>query len=145
MKIKFRVWDKKKSEMIGVSALSIIEVMFMPDNIDYNDFFNYDNQFYSDLMQYTGLKDRDGIEIYEGDILTTECTEIIYTKKPNVHGLYAKTKTIKTTGKVKCVWKSYGFKFEHMRKTKQGINISSFKVIGNIYENPELLETRDER
>jgi len=56
--IEFRIFDKRKNKMLGVSALSIDERMFMPNNINYQDFYSYDNQYYSDILEYTGLKDK---------------------------------------------------------------------------------------
>ena len=74
-------------------------------------------------MQYTGLKDKNGKEIYEGDILTHKTATISYP-----------TPTI-----VKSVWE-----FAHMEGVLNEMYGNRFKpddfeVIGNIYENPELL------
>lgn len=83
------------------------------------------------LRQYTGLKDKNGKEIYEGDILRSR-TELLYLVKYNEYdaGFYA-----------------YDV-FEG--KIQNGINslnrdiIKSYdlEVIGNIYENKELLEVK---
>lgn len=56
--IRFRVWDKEQAKMKK-------DFRFDEFN-DVNDYFA-DNDFV--FMQYTGLKDKDGKEIYEGDIL----------------------------------------------------------------------------
>lgn len=66
--------------------------------------------------QYTGLKDKNGMEIYEGDILTGFC----YDEKPYEVELFPLS----------------GFEYAWQ---EWGNDSSNVEVIGNIYENPELL------
>ena len=71
------------------------------------------------IMQFTGLKDRNGVEIYEGDLMQHENPFDI----PFVVN-----------------WDSNKLAFEFNNGgTSYVISDSSFTVIGNIYENPELL------
>ena len=67
------------------------------------------------LMQYTGLKDKNGKEIYEGDIVSNN---------------------LKEQGIVK--WKGIGFDWGDDFSKGKG-DTDEIEVIGNIYENPELL------
>lgn len=107
--IKFRAWDGKKVKKD--IHISLFKDGWSVEGIDKGDVI---------LMQYTGLKDENGVEIYEGDVVETPSQAICKITYSKDH--YC------------------GFVAEEIRGNWHW-NISQIEVtvIGNIYENPELL------
>ena len=115
--IKFRVWDKDKKKFI-------VDDNWLDDD-------GYLTKFsFQTLQQFTGLKDKNGKEIYEGDIVKAET-------------LYNKCK-IKHIGEIKFESATFIFGCDDVTDSYMTF-IELFgdwdtEVIGNIYENPELLK-----
>lgn len=113
--IKFRAWDICHKEMI----YEIDDIDFLHEEVYWKQCFAHPFQDIS-LMQFTGLKDKNGKEIYEGDILggALLCGAVHW---DNLRSKYV------------------------VQLTPEGWHdlpiISEMKeVVGNIYENPELLK-----
>lgn len=92
---------------------------------------------YSRLMQYTGLKDKNGREIYEGDVL----------QSVRVYSGRGRRPTRDHSYRVQVVWRDYAFRIKTIPPTPEwtallGLDWQSYEVIGNIYENPQLLEDK---
>jgi hypothetical protein len=118
--IKFRAWLKEKKiigEVLGIDILHK-EIFFSNEDVDC-----YEHTDFKDieLMQYTGLKDKNNKEIYEGDIVT-------------LHN--SKYKVIFNTKEARFVLRDDEFESEIPFTNN---NNERMEIIGNIYENPELL------
>lgn len=117
--IKFRAWDYDSLQMYDDEQIIIQSGTVFIGKIKYIHKISDDVE----LMQFTGLKDRNGVEIYEGDIIKEPC----YHCKDNVN--------IAEVVFEDCVIKLKGDSCDSFasHSAKYG------EVIGNIYENKELL------
>ena len=109
--IKFRAWDSHSKKM---EYMKPYQSLYTISFIEY--------------MQYTGLKDKNGKEIYEGDIVIA----------------YDETMDVICKGQI--IWDKCecGFCIKGAEPTFIGY-YPELEVIGNIYENPELLEVQKNR
>ena len=145
--IKFRAWDKDYEKMTYFDDEDYeykppfvfrLDQVFKKDSNydDYEDFEYNDVTDNVEVMQYTGLKDKNGKEIYEGDIVKVK--------------LYKGEEEKYFIGKVEYFGSNFlvdadnnseyhvydldGFGIDYR------YNLEDCEVIGNIYDNPELLE-----
>ena len=145
--IKFRAWHKTLNIMCGVSEITLYTrgiMMLLARNAEQMKLFQKMNEPINrcdelcvwvkevNLMQYTGMKDKNGVEIYEGDIIrVTDVGEI--------------SELNSDTGLGAVEWlDKWGFWNVTSIENDLGYLLYSYdvEVMGNIYNNPELLKTK---
>ena len=134
---KFRAWHNELGRMMSIS-----DMWFNVDSlgeIGLNDAVMNDYITVSpdeiELMQSTGLKDKNGKEIFEGDILTDGHTTGDIRNHPTL-GFYMVDESSKEG------YLSDTVGIEDFEEAKEFMK-NNIEVIGNIYENPELLEVTE--
>lgn len=121
--IKFRAWEPKSKTLTKAFDLEWLKF-----NTHVPDDFTKEANFDDDLIfqQFTGLKDKNGTEIYEGDVYCLVEDSVV----ENIGG-YVRTEPEGRLIEVKIP------EFYHL--THYEFEAGEGEVIGNIYENPELL------
>ena len=130
--IKFRVWDKNDKrifidpQMIDFYNKKIgymqYQTEYMPDT-SYSIPVGFEEFEYSELMEWTGLYDKNGEDIYEGDILFESFGEKYY-------------KVVFENGSFRAEFEG---DFEEYSFDLIDVVAQGYEVVGNIYENPELI------
>ena len=127
MKLKFRAWDRLRKEMnynVMVGNCDTDDenwtcpIIWIEEKKDWLHFDDYDS-----IMQSTGLKDKNGKEIFEGDILGT--------KDGLLNGVVEYRSNLG-------MWTNSLISYNNFERL---CNVAGNReIIGNVYENPELLE-----
>lgn len=110
--IKFRAWDTDTSQYVRCNHHAIGQIG--------NDYAGMGNRFV--YQQFTGIHDKNGKEIYEGDI-------VLFDKKRKGKVVYSNTDT--------------GFKILGQKDFYYHISDYDIEILGNIYEHPELLTAHE--
>lgn len=156
-KLKFRIWDKIKKQLNGPFCFSDIkaydgecQVIFFKNSdgqsCDIGNDLGYDRddtkEIQSNLqfLEWTGLVDSFGKEIYEGDVLLRTYNVFCYKRKNGeiIEGCEPGNFSIEKCRFDVVKWCGTGFDFGGENKIgwyQKGL----FEVVGNIFENPELL------
>ena len=114
--IKFRAWDRREKQMKHLGTLEELALWFKIYPESYKDF---------DFMQFTGLKDKNGKEIYESDVV-----EVLLPEREPIE-----------IQRMAIEWEDTGFIIANNAYAISLHDIDEYKainVVGNIYENPSL-------
>ena len=125
--IKFRAWHKARKEMYNVHGWHS-EFVFKDTMDGIGTEGNPDRIEEVEIMQFTGLHDKNRREIYEGDVVRVDCSPVIGSFED---GVYV----------VAYILPDCAYCLESVDK-KSAIQFNEcyvYEVIGNIHENPELL------
>jgi len=124
--IKFRAWVKDRKAIFEVISIDYVskKVTYIVERTGHLLNIRHDKFNDVELMQYTGIKDKDNKEIYEGDILFESFGERYY-------------KVVFENGSFRAEFKG---DFEEYSFDLIDVVAQSCEVIGNIHENSKLME-----
>jgi len=124
--IKFRAWDKRHNTMIGMEELA--------DNWGFCIFYQYEYDYGLKVMQSTGLHDKNGVEIFEGDIVRAHHANYYdeeFGKEPEYNPWVGAVEY--RPGSYLIVGR------DAYTPMLSNITITSLEVMGNIHQHPSLL------
>lgn len=129
-KTKYKVWDKQSEKMFFVLDIDFVSgIITASEDMSLSNIVQlpYDNSEFSILLQFTGLKDKNEKECYKGDIIR--------------YKYYHLSKIL--TGIAKVEWDNGAYFLTDInikRNYPMYLADLSFEIIGNIYQNKELLK-----
>ena len=132
---KFRAWDKELQTMLDVSLIDLKKGVLVGEHWEFGEtnFMSFDE---IELMQSTGLFDRNGKEIFEGDVVKRYRSPFFKAKWEYRIEIVIKEKASLLLGR------GFDKRFGTRPFDSPFTNSVLLEVIGNIYENPEILEDK---
>lgn len=130
---KYRAWDKETKTMLDVSLIDFKKSVLVGEHWDFGEtnFINFDD---INLMQSTGLYDKNGKEIFEGDIIRYNI-DVVDIKRHPTFGFY-------TVLDGREGFFGDGMSIDDFEEDAKEFSKTA-EIIGNIYENPELPEVTE--
>ena len=165
--IKFRAWDEVTKAMYQVRDIDfladmkinsirlVVCIQTSEDDIEFDFPIRRNGEY--ELMQFTGLQDKNGVDIYEGDILKIQYFKVALGQNLGVTEVEAELKGVieiyplalvlkNITGEKWCEYTGYDqgegeCKIFHLHDVYEDSSDAEYQIeiIGNIHQNPELL------
>lgn len=124
--IKFRAWDKGE----GFTYFNVVEGLFGEDR-NHNE---AEEKMIETIQQYTGLKDKNGKEIYEGDVFNC-----LY----HFDGCVEHRMVVEWVENRAAFFPRWDYKKCQQKEVTKTMNdLTRLEIVGNIYENPEFLNEK---
>ncbi|CAH9016470.1 putative ORF029 [Vibrio phage 120E34-1] len=130
--IKFRAWNKEESRMIDLNGFEIAFKGMQKEGevtaaIEQGNIYMYDADDV-EIMQFTGLTDKDGVDIYEGDIVKSDYYEPEF-------------RELAVIGYDEFEMRfCFNNQFGDLNGEQDAFKYGNLEVISNIHQNPELLK-----
>lgn len=138
--LEFRAWCLDKKEMYTGFTFEDIYAGRDEMEVSCDDGKSFDTWKNKIIMQSTGLKDNSGVTIYEADILgNVECPKHLF-RGPYLVEWKKSHWVLKDPGQSEDVWYEEMWKNWAWDNIYVGYGFNQLKIVGNIYENQELLE-----
>lgn len=136
--IKFRVWDNKSLRFLSENEFTLFKngclnlkskTITNPSENTLDQYYFSENRF--TIQQFTGLLDKNGREIYEGDIVQ-------YNRRSSYDGINFEVKWSEDNWGWVLVSKNKDYLINE--QTPEGYRYEFIEIVGNIFENPDLLK-----
>jgi len=141
--IKFRAWDDNEKIMYEPQCADILVHLngAIQGITEKGEVIGTINMPPIILFQFTGLRDKNGKDIYEGDVVLCNgsVVEEVYPPHCGLSGLY-RQKKIRQPFIVEWHGHFAGWSFRGQGSIEIDVGKRDYEVIGNIYENPELVQ-----
>lgn len=138
--IKFRAWDKKYKQMLTFQRMKDNQIFALNQGLDPEQFIVLPKHENIELMQFTGIKNRKGEEIYEGDVVQRMCFD------KNCQSIHIGVVEYSSIWCMFQINENNGMRFGSTYNAPLAFGdpsqdmVFDITILGDIYQHPELLK-----